>query len=85
MICDLQRMEMAEMKKIADDRKREKAEDRLARQRVKEQIARDREERERKAQHVKSSVPTTPPQPAVAEVKKNYTTCRLQVFWSTYY
>lgn len=62
------------MKKLAEDRKQQKTEDRLARQKVKEQIARDREEREACA----TSTPTAKPQPVV-DVKKSYTTCRLQV------
>lgn len=62
------------MKKIAEDRKREKIDNRAARLKVKEQIARDHEEREACSQ---SSVSTTQP---TADVKKEYTTCRLQVF-----
>lgn len=65
------------MKKLAEDRKRQKNEDHLARQKVKEQIARDREERE---EHSKSSVPTLPQQPTLPQsAKKDYTTSRLQV------
>lgn len=71
-------MELDEMKKLAEERRRQKVEDRLARQKVKEQIARDREQREAGGKDAggKASVPI--PQPAV-DVKKNYTACRLQV------
>ena len=69
-------MELAEAKKLAEERRREKAEDRLARQKEKEQIARDRAERE-----ASRNIPTSAVQhgPAKAEPKKEYNTCRLQV------
>lgn len=69
---------MAEMKKLAEDRKRQKYEDRVARQKVKDLIARDRLAKEQQSQS-KSTIPTqsTPVQPT--DVKKEYTTCRLQV------
>ncbi len=71
-------MELAEAKKIAEERRREKNEDRLARQRVKEQIARDRAEREARQHPPPSSQPQSP---GVAgnTVKKEYDSCRLQV------
>ena len=75
--CTCIRMELAEMKKLAEDRKRQKYEDRIARQKVKEQIARDREVQELQSKN-KPTIPTQA-QPTV-EVKKDYTTCRLQVF-----
>lgn len=70
-------MELAEAKKLAEERRREKAEDRLARQKVKAQIARDRAE-----QAASNDVPkpsTQQPPPTAREVKRDYTTCRLQV------
>lgn len=70
-------MELAEAKKLAEERRREKEEDRKAKQRVKEQIAKDREDRE--ARYNKTSTPSVLPQPATTEVKKDYTKCRLQV------
>ena len=62
------------MKKMAEERKRQKAEDRMARQKVREQIARDREEREASSQ----SVAVVQQQPS-CDVKKDYSLCRLQV------
>ena len=78
----LLRMELAEIKKLAEERRREKAEDRMARQRVKEQIAKDRAERE--ARNSKPMVvAVNPPQELASTTnsKKEYTTCRLQVGW----
>ena len=71
------RLELAEVKKIAEERKREKAEDRLARQRVKEQIARDRAERESSSNKPAPTVAMDPPREAA--IKKEYTTCKIQV------
>lgn len=68
-------MELAEVKKLAEERRKEKTEDRLAKQRVRDQIARDREERE--ACYKPSVPPVT--QPVVAAAVKEYSTCRLQV------
>ncbi len=71
---------MQEAMKIADEKKREKMEDRLARQRVKEQIARDKAERSAKTKPPPSSQPPAgSPQPAAVSTKKEYDTCRLQV------
>lgn len=50
-------------------------EDRMARQKVRDQIAKDREAREACS---KPHVPAITPQPT-AEIKKDYTTCKLQV------
>lgn len=68
------RMELAEIKKLAEERKREKMEDRMARQKVRDQIAKDREAREACS---KPHVPVMTPQPT--DIKKDYTTCKLQV------
>ena len=72
---DFFRMELAEIKKLAEERRKEKMEDRMARQKVKDQIAKDREAREACS---KPHVPAMAPQPTV-EIKKDYTTCKLQV------
>jgi len=78
-----------EMKKLADLRRREKMEDKLAKQRVKEKIARDREERAQKFGGGSSSAAISPP-PAEPKPlsptsqgppppKKEYDECRIQV------
>lgn len=82
-----QKMEYQEALKIANERKREKMEERLAKQRVKDQIARDRAERARKfgkggadPQPVSAAATASPAQtaqPAAVE-KKQHTTCKLQ-------
>ncbi|XP_028816725.1 UBX domain-containing protein 1 [Denticeps clupeoides] len=83
-----QKMQDDEMKKLADQRQREKMEDRLAKQRVREKIARDREERAQKFGGGSSSSPTsppsepTPPSPSSQgppPAKKDYDECRIQV------
>lgn len=82
-----QKMEYQEALKIANERKREKMEERLAKQRVKDQIARDRAERAGKfgkggadPQPVNAAATAAPAQtvqpPAVE--KKQHTTCKLQ-------
>lgn len=71
------RLELAEAKKLAEERKREKAEDRLARQRVKEQIAKDRAEMELNSNRPVPTVPMEPPKEAA--IKKEYTSCKIQV------
>ncbi|XP_057705685.1 UBX domain-containing protein 1 isoform X2 [Corythoichthys intestinalis] len=77
-----------DMKKLAELRKREKMEDKLARQRVKEKIARDREERAKKfGGGGTSSTSTTPVQPGPLSptsqgpppTKKEYDESRIQV------
>lgn len=82
-----QKMEYQEALKIANERKREKMEERLAKQRVKDQIARDRAERAGKfgkggadPQPVNAAATAAPAQtvqPAAVE-KKQHTTCKLQ-------
>lgn len=70
-------MELTEAKKLAEERRKEKAEDHLARQRVKDQIARDRAERE--ACTRPPQVVQTQPKAVAATEVKTYDTCRLQV------
>lgn len=81
-------MELTEAKKIAEERRREKMEDRMARQRVKEQIARDHAEREGQgSDKVQPSVQGAdkvqlpgPQQMATANSNvKKHNTCRLQI------
>ncbi|KAG1962593.1 UBX domain-containing protein [Pimephales promelas] len=85
-----QKLQDDEMKKLAELRRREKMEDKLAKQRVKEKIARDREERARKfgggsASTGLSSPPSeAPPQfppenQGAPPAKKDYDDCRIQV------
>lgn len=82
-----QKMEYQEALKIANERKREKMEERLAKQRVKDQIARDRAERAGKfgkgvadPQPVNAAATAAPVQTVqpVAVEKKQHTTCKLQ-------
>ena len=74
------RIALDEAKKIAEERRREKMEDRLARQRVKEQIAKDRADREAKPPEKTSlSQPTTAAPQQAASAPKKHSTCRLQV------
>ncbi|XP_077388290.1 UBX domain-containing protein 1 [Festucalex cinctus] len=75
-----------DMKKLAELRRREKMEDKLARQRVKEKIARDREERARKfggeGTSSTSSVqpsPVSPTSQGPPPTKKEYDESRIQV------
>ncbi|XP_056625289.1 UBX domain-containing protein 1 [Triplophysa dalaica] len=85
-----QKLQDDEMKKLAELRRREKMEDRLAKQRVKEKIARDREERAQKfgggsSSTTLSSPPSEAPQLSSPEsqgappAKKDYDECRIQV------
>ena len=67
------------MKRLAEERKRQKFEDRMARQKVREQIARDRKEREASSKPV-----AVQPQPKPTVEIKDYNTCRLQVSPSVY-
>jgi len=81
-------MELQEAQKIANERKKEKMEERLARQRVRDQIARDRAEQSEKfgkgGTDLQSGsgpavvAPAQPVQPAAAVEKKQHTTCKLQ-------
>ncbi|XP_077588393.1 UBX domain-containing protein 1 isoform X1 [Stigmatopora nigra] len=82
-----------DMKKLSELRKREKMEDKMARQRVKEKIARDREERAKKfggggsSSTSTTTTTTTPVQPSPASptaqgpppTKKEYDESRIQV------
>ncbi|XP_051931892.1 UBX domain-containing protein 1 isoform X2 [Hippocampus zosterae] len=73
-----------DMKKLAEMRRREKMEDKLARQRVKEKIARDREERAQKfggggtSTSVQPS-PVSPTSQGLPPIKKEYDESRIQV------
>lgn len=78
------------MKRIAEERKKEKLEDKLARERVKEQIERDRQARKEmfgnksEAGAATSAPPKPTPPPAAAAAtttqKKEYNTTRIQVW-----
>ncbi|XP_052769953.1 UBX domain-containing protein 1-like [Mya arenaria] len=84
-----ERMAEIEMKKIAEQRKREKNEERIARQRVKEQIEKDKRDRAAKfgkaSTESGASAASSPPQPAAPPAssapteKKEYTDARLQI------
>lgn len=85
-----QKLQEDEMKKIAEMRRREKLEDKLAKQRVKDKIARDREERAQKfgggsSSTALSSPPSEAPSQSSPEnqgpppAKKDYDECRIQV------
>lgn len=73
----------AEMKKIAEQRRLEKMEERAAKQRVLDQIARDKADRAakfNKKPEAAAATPTPTPAPAPAAApKKDYTECRLQI------
>ncbi|TMS17494.1 UBX domain-containing protein 1 isoform X3 [Larimichthys crocea] len=85
-----QKLQDDDMKKLADQRRREKMEDKLARQRVKEKIARDREERAQKfggggtpsaaasSQPAQPS-PSSPTSHGPPPTKKEYDESRIQV------
>ena len=71
------------MKRIAEEKRREKMEDKLARQRVLDQIAKDKAARKAKFSG-EPSKEETPPKPvavvpAQPAVKKTYDSARLQV------
>jgi len=74
-----------QMKKIADQRRREKEEDRLAKQKIRDEIEKDK--RDRAAKFAKQSTAASPAAaaaapaaaPAAAAPKKDYDTCRLQI------
>ncbi|XP_029020834.1 UBX domain-containing protein 1 [Betta splendens] len=77
-----QKLQDDDMKKLADQRRKEKMEDKMARQRVKEKIARDREERAQKFGGGGSMATST--QPAETSqgpppTKKEYDESRIQV------
>jgi len=76
-----------EMMRIADQRKKEKMEERRIKQQIKEQIAKDRENLKMKQQNQRNPAPptvTTQPSPTTSAatsappVKKEYDTCRIQ-------
>eukprot|EP00794_Sanderia_malayensis_P020414 gene20414-22427_t len=73
------RVELAEMKKIADERKREKQEERLLRQKLRQRIAQDRANMKASSQ---PSAAVPPQQPIKTETKpqeaKEYDSCRIQ-------
>ncbi|KAG7165608.1 UBX domain-containing protein 1-like [Homarus americanus] len=79
-------MQDQELKRIAEERKKEKMEDKIARQKVKEEIERDRQARKEmfgnKGEEKSQAASVAPkPQPAPAAQtapKKEYTTARLQ-------
>lgn len=79
------KIEEDEIKKIAEQRRREKMDDKLARQRVKDQIEKDKRDRAAKfAKDKETQKPNTAPSPsavpvATPAVKKEYTDCRLQI------
>lgn len=76
-------MQEVEMKRLAEERKKDKLEDKLARQRVKDQIERDRQARREKDRGGQAAAtPDTKPQPVAAAQpapKKDYTEARLQI------
>lgn len=84
-----QKLQEDEMKKLTELRRREKMEDKLAKQRVRDKIARDREERAQKFGGGSSSTAVSPPpaEPAPPSptsqgpppAKKDYDECRIQV------
>ncbi|XP_061582290.1 UBX domain-containing protein 1 [Cololabis saira] len=85
-----QKLQDDEMKKLSDQRRKEKMEEKLARQRVKEKIARDREERAQKfgggapSSTAASSQPTpvspsSPTGQGPPPTKKEYDESRIQV------
>lgn len=86
MVSSRAKMEELEMRKLAEQRRKEKEDDRRARQRVKEQIEKDKRDRAAKFGKSEESKPVattstpaaavSPPQPAV---KKEYDQCRLQI------
>ncbi|KAL5008331.1 hypothetical protein ScPMuIL_013912 [Solemya velum] len=93
MISAKQKIQEDEIKKLAEQRRREKMEDKMAKQRVKEQIEKDRRERANKfgkagqqedtqAAHtaaVPPGGPTTAPVRSPESEKKDYDNCRLQI------
>ncbi|KAM8733522.1 UBX domain-containing protein 1 [Acanthopagrus schlegelii] len=85
-----QKLQDDDMKKLAELRRREKMEDKLARQRVKEKIARDREERAQKfggggtpstaaASQPAQPSPSSPTSHGPPPTKKEYDESRIQV------
>lgn len=86
-------MEDLEMKKILEQRKRDKEEDRVARERVRKQIEADKAARRAKASAESGEIPApivSPIQTAPSAQKRDYTETKLQVnkyyhsHWKTY-
>uniref|UniRef100_V5HYQ9 Putative ubx domain protein 1 n=1 Tax=Ixodes ricinus TaxID=34613 RepID=V5HYQ9_IXORI len=77
-----QKIEEEEMRKLAEQRRREKMEDKLARQKILEQIERDKLARRQKFDMeplpATTSQPSPPPQVEAAP-KKDYDQCKLQI------
>uniref|UniRef100_A0AAV2MK95 UBX domain-containing protein 1 n=1 Tax=Knipowitschia caucasica TaxID=637954 RepID=A0AAV2MK95_KNICA len=78
-----QKIQDDDMKKLADQRRKEKMEDKLARQRVKDKIARDREERAQKfgggASSSQVPSPTSPTGQGPPPTKREYDESRIQI------
>ncbi|OWF46591.1 UBX domain-containing protein 1-like [Mizuhopecten yessoensis] len=75
-----QKFEEAEIKKLAEQRQREKRDDMEARRKVKEAIERDKAERAAKKNKPDVSQTADPqPKPAAPVEKKSYTDCQLQI------
>ncbi|XP_042202517.1 UBX domain-containing protein 1 isoform X2 [Callorhinchus milii] len=81
-----QRLQEEEMRKVAEDRRREKLEDIRARQRVREKIERDKAERALKfgggvaaASPPVPVIEPIPPSPQSQSTKREYEECRLQI------
>ncbi|KAK5864715.1 hypothetical protein PBY51_015934 [Eleginops maclovinus] len=85
-----QKLQDDDMKKLSDQRRKEKMEDKMARQRVKDKIARDREERAQKfggVAPVSTATSSQPAQPSPSSptslgpppTKKEYDESRIQV------
>lgn len=82
----LTRMEELEMKKILDQRKREKEEERQARLRVKQLIESDKLARKGiTAEQVKPIVTPTPAPAPVNAAPKDYSQTRIQVYNHIYF
>lgn len=75
------RMRDDEAKKLVDERKREKAEEAMARARVKAQIEADKAARRAKAAGDAAKTPTSPKSPLAAPTppSKNYSEARMQI------
>jgi len=82
-----QKQEEMELRKIGEDRRREKQDEKLARQRVKEQIEKDKRDRAAKfapqkaeaSPQASSSPSAAASPPPTATAAKEYTDCRLQI------
>lgn len=79
-----QKFQEDEMKRIAEERRREKLADAAYKQRIKEQIAKDREDKKRQtegeaAKNVTVAAPVAPVQPAASQEKKQYDECKIQI------